>query len=120
MKPRLLDLILRFAEWWRGPDAPSELLDPDGEGIYLLNDWAHETSHRSVLRTAAYLFGLADERGRLDWRAVEHETVAMLPGEGDEWYRTALDWRLNLPRKWRPTIYAYCAPKPEPQPKEAA
>jgi hypothetical protein len=93
---------------------PSELIDPDGEGIYLLNDpvpWRW-----GVLLEAAWrLFGDARE-----WRSVCHETVYMRPVEdgSDEWRpadigRCPYGWRLNLPRRWRPVAYAYCVPSPE-------
>jgi hypothetical protein len=79
------------------PSPPEELLDPDGEGIYLLND---PTPWRwGVLLTAAWrLFGNARE-----WRNVDHASIGKRP----------FGWRLNLPKRWRPVAYAYCTPKPE-------
>jgi hypothetical protein len=83
---------------------PLELLDPEGEGIYLLND-----EGTSVLIRAARLFGCS-------WREVEHSTVYMRPDKtGDAWHevnvgRFPYGWRFLLPRRWQPVDYAYCTP----------
>lgn len=90
---------------------PKELIDPDGEGIYILSEtigWPGV--HR---RAAMILFG--DMR---EWRNVDTELAYFLPTETDEWRhantgRWPRHWRLNLPRRWRPVLYAYCTPKAE-------
>jgi hypothetical protein len=89
-----------------------ELIDPEGEGIYLLD------VNIGVLRRAALIFhGNASA-----WREIDQETVWMEPNplsrEG-EWRRANTGrfpryWRLNLPRRWRPIAYVYCTPKPDP------
>lgn len=116
IKGWLVKLAGRFASWWRGPEAPSELLDPEGEGIYLLDDYAYKGARSSVLRHAAYLLGLTDDRGRLDWRAVQTETVWMRPGLDDHWHPVDIGrgWVLNRRRAKRPALYAYCTPPSDP------
>ncbi len=91
--------------------APQELLDPDGEGIYLRADLIPST----LLRAAGLFFG--DWRR---WREIDHEGVWMRPAEsGDEWVRADIGrrprgWKLNLPKRWFPVErYVYCTPKPE-------
>lgn len=88
-------------------NAPLELIDPDGEGIYLLSD-----QPGSVLMRAAWLFyGYSSA-----WREVESVTVFMRPKKNsDEWWLVPRGWprwwRLSLPRRWFPwALYAYCTP----------
>lgn len=107
----------------RRGDPPRELLDPEGEGIYLLDfAWAGRPAEFFwPLGYAARLFhGSVSE-----WRELEHETVWMEPGEGDEWRPASTGrwpryWRLNLPRRWRPVAYTYCTPKPVTLPPSRA
>lgn len=93
---------------------PRELLDPDGEGIYLYDDRGFPPL---LMRAALIFFG---NLGR--WRDVEVEDRYMRPGpDGEEWFpanigRWPRGWRLNLPRRWAPVRYAYCCPKPETMP----
>lgn len=89
--------------------APVELLDPDGEGIYILSD-----SIPSPLLRAAQIF-----HGTMAaWPEVEQRTVFMRPKKNsDEWERVPRGlpayWRLNLPRRWFPwATYAYLTPRP--------
>jgi hypothetical protein len=94
-------------------EPPQELIDPDGEGIYLLS--GPRCPYPSLLHTAAWLL-FSDCR---EWRNVLHTSVYMEPTDGDEWKvantgRWPRYWRLNLPRRWRPVLYAYCTPKVTP------
>lgn len=93
---------------------PELLIDPEGEGVYLLSDSGFEQKSPGVLLRAAFLFH-GDWRA---WRDVDHQTVYMRPKEdgSDEWELANIGkhprgWRLNLPRRWRPVLYAYCTPK---------
>jgi hypothetical protein len=99
------------------PPAPRELLDPAGEGIYVLAE--HDEPNRpsmGPLIHAAHLFSM---NWAHEWQNVDVEYVYMRPDEdSDEWVpastgRFPRDWRLNLPRRWRPVMYAYCTPKPD-------
>jgi hypothetical protein len=98
------------------PDSPpEELIDPDGEGIYMLD--SVERFGWPVLEAARRL-GVFDDNGRLDWRGVDMEVVFMEPSEdGETWVRAKSGWprywRLNLPRRWAPVAYVYCTPRPE-------
>jgi hypothetical protein len=94
---------------------PRELLDPDGEGIYLLDlGWAGLSDKFGwPLLYACELFGMRWK----EYRDLQLETVYMEPGEGDEWRRANTGrfpryWRLNLPRRWRPVAYTYVCPPP--------
>lgn len=97
---------------------PTELLDPDGEGIYLLDDALDDATPLwpGVLLRAATIFDLRDERNRYDWRQVRSETRFMYPDAKGETWRQVHGWRwmlrLNLPQRWRPVVYAYCTPRP--------
>lgn len=88
---------------------PSELIDPEGEGIYLSED-----SSPGVLLRAAMLF---HGDWRL-WREVEARTVWMRPKkDSDEWEEVSIGrfpygWWLNLPARWRPVRFVYCTPLP--------
>ena len=90
------------------PRGPVELLDPDGEGIYLYA----EDEDNLLLEAAWRLHG--DRRA---WPEVETQLVWMEPSEtGDEWVpakigRWPRGWRLNLPLRWRPVAYLYCTPR---------
>lgn len=90
---------------------PRELLDPDGEGIYLYNDGEFPGV---LMRAASIFFG--DMR---KWTDIQSETRWMRPGDdGEEWFsanigRWPRGWRLNLPRRWAPIAYSFCWPKPE-------
>lgn len=88
-------------------DYPRELLDPDGEGIYLYDDG----SFPGVLMRAAQILH-SDWR---EWRAVSNTVAYMQPGDDELWYpanigRWPRGWRLNLPRRWRPVLFHYCTP----------
>lgn len=90
---------------------PRELIDPEGEGIYL-----HDESIPSPLLRAALIF-FGDWRR---WREIDSTSVWMRPSaEGDEWVpanigRHPRGWKLNLPHRWFPVErFAYCTPKPE-------
>jgi hypothetical protein len=90
---------------------PRELIDPDGEGIYLHEDQGFP----GVLMRAALLF-FGDMR---EWRNVEQRTVWMRPSEdGETWGEVGLGrfpfgWKLWLPRSRRPVLFVYCTPNPE-------
>lgn len=115
---RGVEAIDRWARrtFGRGFVAPLELLDPDGEGIYLYDVlWEGDgPSYPGTLnRAALILYG--DMR---EWRNVVTESVWMRPGDDDLWYPAATGkhprhWRLNLPPRWRPVAYVYCTPKPD-------
>jgi hypothetical protein len=100
---------------------PRELLDPDGEGIYMLDEWPKGNPFGWSLIEASRRLSVFDNDGRLDWRSVDMELVYMECAEDGEtwrkarsaWRRTDPGWRLNLPRRWRPAAYIYCTPKPE-------
>jgi hypothetical protein len=87
---------------------PTELLDPDGEGIYLL---ATDRRFPSTLMRASVLFFGTLAR----WREIDTEYVYMRPSNDREaWFRASLGplcWRLSLPRRKRPVLYAYCTPQ---------
>lgn len=90
---------------------PLELLDPAGEGIYLLSD-----DRITDLMGAAALFFQDTRR----WRDLDTEHVYMRPKDdgSDEWHEVCPGkhpryWRLLLPRRWRPILYSYVTPKPE-------
>lgn len=100
-------------------EAPAELLDPDGEGIYLLDEWSNDAPFGWPVIEAARRLNVFDDDGRLDWRGIDLEVVYMEPSaDGETWNRTLAGrwpqgWRLNLPRRWRPVTYMYCTPRPE-------
>jgi hypothetical protein len=88
---------------------PDRLIDPEGEGLYLISDRFYSVLHEA----ACALYG----DGRR-WRDVESTLVYMRPGDDDCWYPSGIGkhprgWRLLLPRRWRPTAYTYCTPGPE-------
>lgn len=105
---------------------PEELIDPDGEGIYLLDDpdWQKGVFGLGVHMRAADALQLIDDAGRLDWRSVNYEVAYMEPvPDSDEWRRASTGrwpryWRLNLPKRRRPVLYAYCTPPSEPAKNE--
>lgn len=88
---------------------PRELIDPDGEGIYLYGE-----GDDNVLMEAALLF----HGDRRLYREVATELAYMRPSEdGETWLRASIGrfprgWRLNLPKRWRPVLYIYCTPVP--------
>lgn len=102
----------------RMPDRPpEELIDPDGEGIYML---AEVDRFGWPLIEAARRLSVFDDDGRLDWRGVNMEMAYMEPSDdGETWVHANTGrfpmpryWRLNLPRRWAPVEYVYCTPKP--------
>ena len=96
-----------FGRHFGAPDPPSQLLDTDGEGVYLLH-WMEPGADAmpSPMTAAAQLF---DDARR--WREVEIQTVFMRPSEdGDTWLEARSGWRLSLPPRWRPVAFDYCTP----------
>lgn len=95
---------------------PRELIDPDGEGIYIISDDRRAHQWPGILMRASMIFFGT----YVDWRDVEAELRYMKPSkDGDEWVPASTGrfpryWRLNLPRRWRPVLYTFCAPKPDP------
>lgn len=98
-----------------------ELLDPEGEGIYMLDEFPRGGCPFGwPLIEAARRLSVVDDNGRPDPRAVDMELVYMeLSADGESWdrarnawRRSHPGWRLNLPRRWRPVAYVYCTPKP--------
>jgi hypothetical protein len=95
-------------------DPPRELIDPDGEGIYILSDSSEYRTWPGVLMRAAMIFHGAYS----EWRDVESELRYMKPLEdGETWVQASTGrfpryWRLNLPKRWRPVLYTYCTPRP--------
>jgi hypothetical protein len=94
---------------------PRELLDPDGEGIYLLDLGCAGLPEKFgwPLLHACQLFGM----GMREYRELRTEVVYMEPGEDDHWFpantgRFPRYWRLNLPKRWRPVAYTYICPPP--------
>jgi hypothetical protein len=103
----------RMRDWWRvhlASRAPARLIDPEGEGgYYLAADWSWG------LHEIAADLGVTDERGRLDWRALEREYVWMRYGSEDEWVRSK--WRARDAFKfarWQPALYCYATPPGDP------
>jgi hypothetical protein len=93
---------------------PLELIDTEGEGIYLLDDpgeYGLPEEYPGVLHRAARIL-------ECDWQEVEHRTVYMRPKKSsDEWKhvdvgRVPYGWKLNFPKRWRAVAYAYCTPTP--------
>lgn len=85
----------------RGLAHPLELLDPDGEGIYVLPSSVGGRSQ--ALAWAAHTLGCY-------WRDMTVETVAFLR-DGDEYRRASFkSWRWMLPERWSPVAYLYCTP----------
>lgn len=99
---------------------PMELLDPEGEGIYMLDERLVERPFGWPLIEAARRLSVVDDNGRPDYKALDTELVYMEPADDGEtwnrarnaWRRSHPGWRLNLPRRWRPVAYLYCTPKP--------
>lgn len=91
---------------------PTHLTDPDGEGIYILDEPSEmgDNYRLPVLLMAAAMLDVY-------WRDVHSELVYFRPVKGeDRWFpaptgRYPHGWRLNLPRAWRPVLYAYCTPR---------
>lgn len=88
--------------------APTELIDPDGEGVYLRDDEMADYNGLGVIMRAAVLF-------QIPWREVEHRTVFMYPKNdgSDEWFEIPWTWRWRVRfnvRRYSPACYAYCTP----------
>ena len=85
---------------------PVRLIDPDGEGVYMLvgnPGW-------TLRHVALDLLGNAAE-----WRNLDYTGTWMREDEDGNWHPTRWRWWHGLvPNKWRPTLYAYLTPKPEP------
>lgn len=100
---------------------PDTLIDPDGEGIYILDDWdwTSPNDFPSSLTRAAIHLELYTDRGAPDWRTINSEIVWMdwrdNGDTGGEWVPVRMTglrmWLLNLPRRFRPVAYTYCTPK---------
>jgi hypothetical protein len=106
--------IVSLVGWFgRQFEAPRELIDPDGEGIYLLDTfWEDAPSFPSTLMLASMLLFNNGRR----WRDIDSETKWMWPGEDGNYREVSTGrfpryWKLNLPRRWRPIHYVYCTPK---------
>lgn len=89
--------------------APLELIDPEGEGIYLSHDDYACDGGLGILHRAMFILGLDH------WREVEHRTAFMYPKNdgSDEWFEIPWTlwwrWRFNI-RRFSPVAYAYCTP----------
>jgi hypothetical protein len=88
--------------------APLTLIDTDGEGIYLLSEWEEERPFSmNPIKRAMRIFEC--DRDELDV-----ESVAFIL-DGEDWRRVGFkNWRWMLPW-WRPAIYLYCQPLPDPE-----
>jgi hypothetical protein len=86
------------------------LLDPDGEGIFLLS--GGDFIPNLLMYASNIFFGNINEYKNLDI-----ELKYMMENKNDElWYEACTGefskhWKLNLPKKYRPSLYMYCKPK---------
>lgn len=89
---------------------PPELLDPDGEGIYVLSLGDPDArSWPSPLTWAAYLLGV-------HWRELDREYVWMREDDDGYWHRVdSPAWWRFYRRKWLPAQYIYCTARPDAQ-----
>jgi hypothetical protein len=90
--------------------APPELLDPDGEGIYLLSDPRDGSFASNPYRRARCIFDCA-------LHEIEAEAVSMIPAaDGEMWLPVSFrNWRWFWPLSiWHePVVYLYCTPPTE-------
>ena len=98
-------------------NAPEILIDPDGEGIYVLAEPEATNYPGNALLTAASHLGFTDHR---DYKKLEVESLWMDPDpDTEDWIPQTpskrLDLRLNLSLGHRPALYLYCTPKPNAQ-----
>lgn len=94
-------------------DHPRELIDPEGEGIYIRDHWALDMfAIPGPLHRAAYiLLGTSTA-----FRDLDIEAVWMGPSaDGETYERKRFRWWHGfMPERWWPFVtYLYCRPKPE-------
>lgn len=85
---------------WADP-APRELIDPDGEGIYV-----RVRPDDNAYYHAAEILGCY-------WRDLNVETVSMIPAKDESWESVSFrNWRWKLwPLSTEPAVFFYCTPK---------
>ena len=91
-------------------NAPEVLIDPEGEGIYILAEHDAPNAPDNALVAAAAYLGFENPRAEI--RQLEVETLWMDPApQGDNWvkreYTRHLAWSLNLPRRMHAAMYFY-------------